>query len=1469
MNNADSKGHAPGLVWKARPIFISSTFRDMHAERDHLRNNAFLRLAEQLRDRCHYLDTIDLRQGVENASEADEAKREMQVLKVCLDEIERSKPFLVALLGDRYGWRPPPERIIAAARDAGLPPTLDVAGKSVTELEILYGVLENPGQRMRSWFYFRTLDRTGMPPEVAARFPAEEPSDDPESPAGRLRELKDRIRREMPDRVREYTLRWDAGKEALVGLREFDDQVAHDLWGDLAAETTAYLREAPRTWQEADARAVADFVAERIRGYVERPAVSDPMLEHALSPAASGAEWALVVTGESGGGKSSIFGRVYEALRPRAEKGEIVLLAHAAGIFPMSGQVDRMLKRWITELAAHLGIPDPLDRPEKAPSPLGRGSPAVGSAEPQSPLITSEEVDKTFASLLGQAAIRNRIVVLVDALNQFEPTVRAQYMTWLPKLWPDNARFIATAIPCQATSALTERPGCRELPVPPVSRDEARLIAERFYRERHHRGVNPRVLTALLDKNLPVGRQAHGNPLWLALALQEMNLLEADDFERADREFANLAEAARMEALQLAEADKLPADTSGVYGELLGRAERGFGKAWVDAFTGLTAISRAGWRESDLKALMPVVSGQPWDDLAFAGLRRIMGKHVIQRGAHSQWDFFHANLRDALLQREFADGLARRRLHGLIANQLLSLSPDDPLRESETMFHLIEADDRRRAALFYGGGVKQEAMTQSTVALGEFLLRPTSPRSDQSVEWVLSLVGQVSEDVDAASHVCWQLTYSLKPWVDQTTARLRRRFWGRLAREYELLKDRGPEGSSMMQTAVDIYGEAGPSMLKTAWSWRESSGAARCYTFAGQAAQDDKDYQAAFQTYRKAAGIVSALLGQQPDSPGWLVACADLALRGGDVLRSDGDLDGALEGYHCAATLLEDGGHARETPDEEIGTALSKAYCRLGDLEAMRHEFDKASYHFRSAAAILRRHLDVAADSTRRLGNLLREPADEAIQRLVRGGLDYAEERRARLARNICCAERKLGAALFADGNMEEGGCVLRGASVLAARLLENTPQDRDIRGNAALCHRQLGDVLMKSQKVAEAKEEYRIALHTLSPIVDALPSTDSLVQEFYRVQKRMATRVTDDEWIDDEEISIKYGALSGLTAARIGHMTADILGAPEGDDEDAETSFGEVGRAGEASPFCETTRPITEELRQIDSESPDRAYELWVHCIDLGDARHEEGRGAEALQFYERARAIAEELRRRNAENTAYVRYLWVSHTKLGSLHLELKDGCKALSSHEKAQGIAEELRQRDPENLEYARYLWASYIELGDVCRGEGERAKALSLYEKAVEVIEALGRRNPESADWARDIAMSYMKIAGVSELTAPGDARVWWRKTFQQFTRMKARGIASPADVHCMEIARQKVEGVDGGTSAPFYRIIFIRLVLLLLVALATWLPTVSLWFLFISIPVFLIGLAQLLMFIPGVRKAVLTAAEEAKRQQSIS
>ena len=93
-------------VWKSRPVFISSTFRDMNAERDYLRDWVFPKLEERLRERFHHLEPIDLRWGVETKSVEEQHAKELLVLKVCLDEIKRSRPFLIVLVGDRYGWPP-------------------------------------------------------------------------------------------------------------------------------------------------------------------------------------------------------------------------------------------------------------------------------------------------------------------------------------------------------------------------------------------------------------------------------------------------------------------------------------------------------------------------------------------------------------------------------------------------------------------------------------------------------------------------------------------------------------------------------------------------------------------------------------------------------------------------------------------------------------------------------------------------------------------------------------------------------------------------------------------------------------------------------------------------------------------------------------------------------------------------------------------------------------------------------------------------------------------------------------------------------------------------------------------------------------------------------------------------------------------------------------------------------------------
>jgi len=80
-------------------------------------------------------------------------KKNLKILKVCFSEIERSRPYFIALLGDRYGWIPPLDEAENAAREAGLVASL--AGTSLTELEILF-FLQN-GDKQSHFFCYTPL----------------------------------------------------------------------------------------------------------------------------------------------------------------------------------------------------------------------------------------------------------------------------------------------------------------------------------------------------------------------------------------------------------------------------------------------------------------------------------------------------------------------------------------------------------------------------------------------------------------------------------------------------------------------------------------------------------------------------------------------------------------------------------------------------------------------------------------------------------------------------------------------------------------------------------------------------------------------------------------------------------------------------------------------------------------------------------------------------------------------------------------------------------------------------------------------------------------------------------------------------------------------------------------------------------------------------------------------------------------
>ena len=416
------------ISWKVQPLFISSTFTDMMAERDVLRDFVFPELAERLRERKIHLEPIDLRWGVETTDKKKQEEKELLVLKVCLDEIDRCKPFLIGLIGDRYGWVPPAERMKAAENEKGF--KSELKDKSITALEIEYGVLANKDQMHRSFFYFRNpLPYDKMPPEIAREYSDmynpdisgdseikgfmqsffTKKENDPSFAINRLKNYKETIKKKVGEkRIYYYPATWDGEKKKVIGLEDFGKRVLEDIWKELDILTKEQLDTRPKTWQEEERLYLEEFIEERANGFSGREDIINDLKTFAHSPAGYD-HCGLCLTSESGGGKSALFAKLHRELHNE----KLFVLVHAAGISLRSNSLENMLLIWIEELASHLKI---------------------DISEQLTENTKFDDLTKLFAELLSQASLNERVIVMVDALNQFERTAHAKYVNWLSEL---------------------------------------------------------------------------------------------------------------------------------------------------------------------------------------------------------------------------------------------------------------------------------------------------------------------------------------------------------------------------------------------------------------------------------------------------------------------------------------------------------------------------------------------------------------------------------------------------------------------------------------------------------------------------------------------------------------------------------------------------------------------------------------------------------------------------------------------------------------------------------------------------------------------------------------------------------------------------------------------------------------------------------------------------------------------------
>ena len=161
-------------------LFISSTFRDLQEEREHLVKKIFPEIRALCRERGITFTEVDLRWGL-----TDEDVVLGQVIRTCLEEIDRCRPYFIGLVGERYGYVPELHEYYKDPELLARWPWLEDAameGASITDLEFRHAALNDPEAAASARFFFRRHRESlsGKP--------------GPDDDSGRLEDLKGRVR---------------------------------------------------------------------------------------------------------------------------------------------------------------------------------------------------------------------------------------------------------------------------------------------------------------------------------------------------------------------------------------------------------------------------------------------------------------------------------------------------------------------------------------------------------------------------------------------------------------------------------------------------------------------------------------------------------------------------------------------------------------------------------------------------------------------------------------------------------------------------------------------------------------------------------------------------------------------------------------------------------------------------------------------------------------------------------------------------------------------------------------------------------------------------------------------------------------------------------------------------------------------------------------------------------------------------
>ncbi|HET9136556.1 MAG TPA: tetratricopeptide repeat protein [Candidatus Kapabacteria bacterium] len=419
-------------------IFISSTFHDLQEEREYLIKRVFPGIRQLCRERGVELTEIDLRWGL-----TEEEATQGKVIRTCLEEIDRCRPYFIGVVGDRYGWSPKFHEVQKDAELVRLYPWIEdmsADGASILEMEFEYAVLRDPSHSIGSYFYFRKHPE-GYDYETDEH--------------KKLEALKKRTKASKRP-TKEFATAAELGEFVRADLTRLIELHWHKEDSDNPLEIERASHEA--------------FASTRRRSYILNPEylkVFNAFIDGESQPAP------LVVTGISGIGKSSLMAYLAHSYARRNPNSFVI--SHFIGASTSTSDHSGLLRHICLEIKDRLTLAD------EVPS-------------------TTEDLTREFPNWLAKIQ-DEKFIIFIDALNQLEGL--SVNLNWLPGFLPPNIRIIVSTTEGESLEAL-EKLNAPKLILAPIDSDQREAIIVRFLGEFHKSLNQPEVRRIAQDEKTSV-----------------------------------------------------------------------------------------------------------------------------------------------------------------------------------------------------------------------------------------------------------------------------------------------------------------------------------------------------------------------------------------------------------------------------------------------------------------------------------------------------------------------------------------------------------------------------------------------------------------------------------------------------------------------------------------------------------------------------------------------------------------------------------------------------------------------------------------------------------------------------------------------------------------------------------------------------------------------------------------------------